>query len=314
MASMITIKLPRGIDASLHQIIEDEISRCTILLADKYGFSAKEAEESLSGFKIVKKRGPIPKLTKEIKVSTPMVQKGSEVSSTGATKSGYLLFSKARRAEVRERLSHSLEGDKKLAPQLVVKELAEQWSALSELEKKEWSNRNKTDTPKDIKEMVPGVNQSDGKLTREKLVEIKAGADSELSIEYERMTHWTESEALDYFGSGGEIEPDTEVVSRLPFLKARRDLAQHPPECNEEIADEPQSPPKGALIMEEESEVVDDELDPDEVETEEEETPVMVFEVMGVQYLKDEDNMLYDFKTHEVIGVWDEESMKIVVS
>ena len=42
----------------------------------------------------------------------------------------------------------------------------------------------------------------------------------------------------------------------------------------------------------------------EEEEEKEEEVKVIIFKIGDVKYLKSADNTLYDFKTHEVIGVW----------
>ena len=41
---------------------------------------------------------------------------------------------------------------------------------------------------------------------------------------------------------------------------------------------------------------------------EEEETKVIRFNIKGKEYLKSEDNVLYDNKTHEAVGIWNEEN------
>lgn len=52
---------------------------------------------------------------------------------------------------------------------------------------------------------------------------------------------------------------------------------------------------------------------PESVSPEEEEqgTQVKKFEFEGVTYMRDEDNILYDMKTQEVVGLWDEETQTI---
>ena len=47
------------------------------------------------------------------------------------------------------------------------------------------------------------------------------------------------------------------------------------------------------------------------VEEEEEETKVIRFNIKGKEYLKSEDNVLYDNKTHEAVGIWNEENGEI---
>ena len=44
---------------------------------------------------------------------------------------------------------------------------------------------------------------------------------------------------------------------------------------------------------------------------EEEETVVIKYEIGGITYLKSEDNVLYDMKTHDCVGIWNELTKKI---
>ena len=48
-----------------------------------------------------------------------------------------------------------------------------------------------------------------------------------------------------------------------------------------------------------------------EREEEEEETRVIRFNINGKEYLKSEDNVLYDNKSHEAVGIWNEKSGSI---
>ena len=43
----------------------------------------------------------------------------------------------------------------------------------------------------------------------------------------------------------------------------------------------------------------------------EEETLVVKFDIKGVIYLKSSDNVLYDMMSHDVIGIWNEETSEI---
>jgi hypothetical protein len=292
---MLTITLPRGIDASLNQIVQEEMERCLEVLAERYNFSAEEAVQHLPEFKLVKKRGPIPKLRKakaQAVVAAP--------SKGPPQMSGYLLFSKTMRSDVQVVLSASLEGEQKLLPQLVVKELAVRWNALSVYEKKEWKSRAASKVPEapppklPLIAQDPGVNQIDGELSRQELMEMRTDANAEqLPIEYERMTHWTVEQTVDYFESAGAIEPMTEEISRLPLLQAQRGVAQHAPGWykNEPSQERPAAAAAPPVKVEEESE---------------EETTVVQFEIGGIKYLKDDENTLYDFETHEEVGVWNE--------
>lgn len=49
----------------------------------------------------------------------------------------------------------------------------------------------------------------------------------------------------------------------------------------------------------------------DKADEEEEETVVIKYEIGGTTYLKSEDNVLYDMKTHDCVGIWNELTKKI---
>ena len=49
----------------------------------------------------------------------------------------------------------------------------------------------------------------------------------------------------------------------------------------------------------------------DKADEEEEETVVIKYEIGGITYLKSEDNVLYDMKTHDCVGIWNELTKKI---
>ena len=49
----------------------------------------------------------------------------------------------------------------------------------------------------------------------------------------------------------------------------------------------------------------------EEEDEEEEETVVIKYEIGGITYLKSEDNVLYDMKTHDCVGIWNELTKKI---
>lgn len=51
----------------------------------------------------------------------------------------------------------------------------------------------------------------------------------------------------------------------------------------------------------------------EDVESEEEETVVVKYEIGGVTYLKTVENVLYDIESHELVGVWNEKTKEIEV-
>lgn len=62
--------------------------------------------------------------------------------------------------------------------------------------------------------------------------------------------------------------------------------------------------PKEKIDKELCEEIIDSDNESDEED--EEETAVVIFNIKGTDYLKAADNTLYDFKTHESIGLWNE--------
>ena len=47
------------------------------------------------------------------------------------------------------------------------------------------------------------------------------------------------------------------------------------------------------------------------VDGDEEETVVVKFDILGITYLKSQDNVIYDMNTHDAMGVWNEETSEI---
>ena len=64
---------------------------------------------------------------------------------------------------------------------------------------------------------------------------------------------------------------------------------------------------KKESVVENEKESVEEE----EEEDDEEETIVIKFDIKGVTYLKSSDNVLYDMSSHDVVGIWNEETSEI---
>eukprot|EP00747_Dinoflagellata_sp_TGD_P130922 gnl/TRDRNA2_/TRDRNA2_174892_c6_seq4.p2 gnl/TRDRNA2_/TRDRNA2_174892_c6~~gnl/TRDRNA2_/TRDRNA2_174892_c6_seq4.p2 ORF type:complete len:142 (+),score=53.41 gnl/TRDRNA2_/TRDRNA2_174892_c6_seq4:633-1058(+) len=98
---------------------------------------AAERELDLGELKLQPKRGPVPK--KSVPKATK--SKSDDELKTKRKMTGYLLFSKEMRPQVKEALEAELEEDEKLKPQAVVTELAAQWKALSDEEQAEWKER-----------------------------------------------------------------------------------------------------------------------------------------------------------------------------
>ena len=129
--------MPRSFDQALQEVAGEAMLSVTKALAEKYGFDVEEAVRSLEleELKIVKKRGPIPKAKRNKKAAK------ADGEKTKRRTTGYLLFSAATRPEVKAEMTDALEEDEKLAPQDVVRELANRWKLLDDEEKLVWNQR-----------------------------------------------------------------------------------------------------------------------------------------------------------------------------
>jgi hypothetical protein len=134
---MTTITMPRGFDSAIQTIIQEAREKAVEALAEKYGFDAEEAGRFLAegGIKVVKMRGPVPKVKKLART------KASKTDKPKRGKTGYLLFSASEREDVQLDLGQELDEDAKLAPQVVVKELAKRWKALEQEEREAWNSQ-----------------------------------------------------------------------------------------------------------------------------------------------------------------------------
>ena len=134
-----TITMPREFDGAIQEIINQARAATVQALSEKYGFDEAEAQGFLeeAGVKIVKMRGPVPKAKKIMRSKGD----GESKPKTKRGPTGYLMFSADQRAVVKEELASELVGEAKLAPQLVVKELAVRWKALEEEERDDWNSQ-----------------------------------------------------------------------------------------------------------------------------------------------------------------------------
>ena len=137
MSAVIT--MPVAIDESIRACCAEAVSQAVVALAAKYNFDAEEAERELNlgELKLQRKRGPVAKKS----VAKATKAKSSDEPKAKRKMTGYLLFSKEMRADVKEALEAELEEGEKLKPQATVTELAAQWKALSEEEQAEWKER-----------------------------------------------------------------------------------------------------------------------------------------------------------------------------
>ncbi len=136
--------MPSALDESIRACCVEAVAQAVAALAAKYGFDAAEAERDLNlgEMKIQRKRGPVSK--KSVTKTEKKPKKATkEVDPEKPKKrlTGYLLFSKENRAEVKAALEEELAEGEKLQSKTVVGALAAAWKALSEEEQAEWKEK-----------------------------------------------------------------------------------------------------------------------------------------------------------------------------
>ena len=135
--SSTTIMMPAAIQGAIQSMCEDAIGQAVTALSAKYGFDAAEAQRELNLGKI------------QIKGSTAKASAGKKATEPEKPKTkrgptGYLLYTKELRPEVKAEMEAQLEEGEKLKPQDVVTALAARWKALDEEEKDEWNAKAKS--------------------------------------------------------------------------------------------------------------------------------------------------------------------------
>lgn len=146
------ITMPAAIQGAIQSMCEDAIGQAITALSTKYGFDAEEAQRELNLGKI-----------KISATTTKASQKKTPSDKPKRGPTGYLVFSKEMRADVRAELESELAEDEKLKPQQVVTALAARWKLLSDEEKEEWNSKAKAastsddEVPADEKELEKPV-------------------------------------------------------------------------------------------------------------------------------------------------------------
>ena len=130
--------MPSALDESIRTCCVEAVAQAVAALAAKYGFDATEAERELNlgDLKLQRKRGPVAKKSVAKSAKTK-----SDEPKTKRKITGYLLFSKENRAEVKAALEEELAEGEKLQSKTVVGALAAAWKALSEEEQAEWKEK-----------------------------------------------------------------------------------------------------------------------------------------------------------------------------
>ena len=122
--------MPTQIESAIREMCTDAMSQAVAALAEKYGFDAEEAGRDLK----------IPDVNfKPGKANKGFKKNGEPKKKRGTT--GYLIFSKEQREEVKKEMEAELDEGEKLQPKLVVKRLAELWKGLTGDEQAIWNKR-----------------------------------------------------------------------------------------------------------------------------------------------------------------------------
>jgi len=149
-----TIMMPQAFDQAIVEMCGDAMAQAVAALSEKYGFDADEATRflELESIKIARKRGPSSKTDDKPVTKTKKATKTKKDEKEDKPKrspTGYLLFSKALREEVKAELTEKLGEDEKLKPQGIVSQLAVRWKALEQDERDEWNSKAKTPVTSD---------------------------------------------------------------------------------------------------------------------------------------------------------------------
>ena len=136
-----TITMPSALDDSIRACCLEAVAQAVAALAAKYGFDATEAERELNlgEMKIQRKRGPVAK--KSVTKTEKKAKKAADPEKPKKRLTGYLLFSKEMRPEVKAALEAELEDGEKLQSKTVVGALAAAWKALTAEEQAEWKEK-----------------------------------------------------------------------------------------------------------------------------------------------------------------------------
>ena len=130
------ITIPRSFTCAIGEIAAQARETTCRELATKFGFDPEEALAFLreNEPKLVQKRGAPPK--KETKSKATKAKSSEDKPKRALT--GYLLFSKEHREEVRASLTAELAEGEKLMGKTVVKALAAGWAELTDEDRADW--------------------------------------------------------------------------------------------------------------------------------------------------------------------------------
>ena len=133
--------MPSALDESIRACCLEAVAQAVAALAAKYGFDANEAERELNlgEMKIQRKRGPVAK--KSVTKTEKKAKKAADPEKPKKRLTGYLLFSKEQRPEMKATLEAELEDGEKLQSKTVVASLAAAWKALTAEEQAGWKEK-----------------------------------------------------------------------------------------------------------------------------------------------------------------------------
>lgn len=164
---MSTINIPQSFQTALSQITNSAVSNAIAQLSERYGFDAEEAGRDLK----IPAMDFVAGATKGKSKSATTKKNGEPKKKRGTT--GYLVFSKEMREEVKAEMEAELGDGEKLQPKLVVSELAKRWKDLGESEKTTWNDKAKginDDASVDGSTSDSGSSDGDKKVESKKVV------------------------------------------------------------------------------------------------------------------------------------------------
>jgi hypothetical protein len=169
-AKMSTISIPQSFQTALSQVTNSAVSNAIAQLSERYGFDAEEAGRDLK----IPAMDFVAGATKGKAKSATTKKNGEPKKKRGTT--GYLVFSKEMREEVKAEMEAELGDGEKLQPKLVVSELAKRWKELDDGEKTTWNDKAKAindDASADDSASDSGSSAGDKKVETKKVVPTK---------------------------------------------------------------------------------------------------------------------------------------------
>jgi len=147
----------------LNLIVNKYVAELVLKLAAKYGFDFDEAMASLdlkTDPVLAKSSKDNAKISKEDakktkedeKLAKKAAKEAKDLAKADKPKratTGYLVYSKEMREQVKASLTAKLEGDAKLKPQDIVKELGNMWKSLTAEQQLVWNSKAKASSSSD---------------------------------------------------------------------------------------------------------------------------------------------------------------------